>query len=157
MKKVFVKQPRPNRVCLKRNIRLIYIAAQYFPIQGKVLRQTFSNIDQPPWIVLRVSGQPHLAQESSERRSLHLRGRETKKFIFLSSSRLCLRGGAAPPWRFCRSAHEQTQAPRSSGLLLPKGAAEVFLKYTGCQGWSSPTWNKCFVKDKSLILFVCVN
>ena len=40
--------------------------------------------------------------------------------------------GAAPPWRFCRSAHVQTQAPCSWGLLLPKGAAEVFLKYTGC-------------------------
>ena len=40
-------------------------------------------------------------------------------------------GGVAPPWRFCRSAHEQTQAPRSWGLMLPKGAAEIFLKYTG--------------------------
>ena len=40
-------------------------------------------------------------------------------------------GWAAPPWRFSISAHEQTQAPRSWGLLLPKGAAEFFLKYTG--------------------------
>ena len=41
------------------------------------------------------------------------------------------RDGAAPPWRFCRSAHVQTQAPRRWELLLPKGAAEFFWKYTG--------------------------
>ena len=45
-----------------------------------------------PCIVPRVSGHPHSAQESTEMRSLHRRGRETKKFIFLSSSRLCLMG-----------------------------------------------------------------
>ena len=44
-------------------------------------------------------------------------------------------GGAAPPWRFCRSAHVQTQAPRSWGLLLPQGTAEVFVKYISVCIW----------------------
>ena len=45
-----------------------------------------------PCIVPRVSGHPHSAQESTEMRSLHQSGRETKKFLVLSSSRLCLKG-----------------------------------------------------------------
>ena len=45
-----------------------------------------------PWIVPRVSGHPHSAQEFTKMRSLHWRGRETKKWFFLSSSRLCLMG-----------------------------------------------------------------
>ena len=35
---------------------------------------------------------PYSAQESTKIRSLHQRGKETKKFLFLSSSRLCLMG-----------------------------------------------------------------
>ena len=64
-------------------------------------------------------------------RSLHQRGRETKKFSFSVHLVSVWWGGAAPPWIFCRSAHVQTQAPRRWRLLLPTGAAEVFLKYTG--------------------------
>ena len=45
-----------------------------------------------PWIVPRVFGQPHSAHESTKMRSLHQRGRETKKFLFHSSSCLCLMG-----------------------------------------------------------------
>ena len=37
-----------------------------------------------PCIFRRVSGHPPSAQESAEMRSLHQRGRETKKFLFLS-------------------------------------------------------------------------
>ena len=55
--------------------------------------QTYqASLANPPWIVRRVSGQPHSAQESAKIRSLHQRGREKKKYLFLSSSRLCLMG-----------------------------------------------------------------
>ena len=58
-------------------------------------------------------------------------GRETKKCIFLSSSCLSLMGLGSSSLEILQVAHEQTQAPCSWGLLLPKGAAEFFLKYTG--------------------------
>ena len=51
-----------------------------------------SNVSVSPWIVTRVPGHPHSAQESTEMRSLHQRVKETKKFLSLSSSRLCLKG-----------------------------------------------------------------
>ena len=100
-----------------------------------ILWQSVGNLFHfTPWIVPRIPGHLHSAQDSTEIRSLHRRGRETKKLFFLLFFHLLSVwwGGAAHPWRFCRSAHEQTQAPRSLGLLLPKGATEVFLKYTGC-------------------------
>ena len=45
-----------------------------------------------PWILQRVSGQPQSAQESTKMRRLHQMGRDTKKFLFLCSSCLCLIG-----------------------------------------------------------------
>ena len=53
-----------------------------------------------------------------------------RNFSFSVDLASVLWGGAAPPWRFCRSAHVQNQAPHGWRLMLPKGAAEVFLKYT---------------------------
>ena len=50
------------------------------------------KVSLTPWIIPRVSGQPHSAQESTKMRRLHQRGRETKKFLFLCSSCLCLMG-----------------------------------------------------------------
>ena len=60
------------------------VSKRYLKVQ---VRQSIS-----PCIFPRVSGHPHSAQESAEMRSLHQRGRETKKFLFLSSSCLCLMG-----------------------------------------------------------------
>ena len=44
------------------------------------------------YLVLRVSGQPNSAQESTKMRILHQRGRTTMIFFLLSSSCLCLMG-----------------------------------------------------------------
>ena len=59
-------------------------------LQKGALLQNFNHL--APCILPRVSGHPQSAQESSEMRSLHQRVRETKKFLCLSSSRLCLKG-----------------------------------------------------------------
>ena len=61
-------------------------------IQLKIWQKQLEPFSLTPWIVPRVSGHPHSAQESSKMRSLHWRGRETKKFFFLSSFCLCLMG-----------------------------------------------------------------
>ena len=59
---------------------------------SKIFIATKLKFKGTPWIILKESGQPHSAQESTKIRRLHQRGRETKKSLFLCSSRLCLMG-----------------------------------------------------------------
>ena len=78
------------------------------------------------WIVPRVSGHPHSAQESTEMRSLHQRSRQAKKDPFSVHIVSVWGGGAAPPWNFFyRFAHVQKRLLTAEDSQGKKGAAMV--------------------------------
>ena len=81
-----------------------------------------------PCIILRVSGQPHSAQESTKMRSLHKRGRETKKFLSISSSRLCLMGWGSSSLQILQVCSCADPGSWQLGTPVARGCCRGFLE-----------------------------
>ena len=137
----FYKSKCPS-VCLSvcTSVCLFTFEVPFNGLFAPTSRSRMSNIFRDseslaPCIVPRVSGHPHSAQETTEMRSLHQSGRETKKFLILSSSRLCLKGWGSSSLDILQVCSCAEPGSSQLGTPVAKRCCRVFLEVYRVHRW----------------------